>query len=41
MVITKVFNKEKLEKAVHYATKDSFEKMAIIEEYIEGEKVEG
>lgn len=36
--ITKVFNKEKLEKAVHYATKDSFEKMAIIEEYIEGDE---
>lgn len=34
--ITKVFKKEELEKAIKYATKDSFEKMAIIEEYIEG-----
>ncbi len=36
--ITKVFNKEDLDKAVHYATKDSFEKMAIAEEYIEGDE---
>ena len=36
--ITKVYNKEKLEEAVHYATKDSFEKKAIVEEYIEGEE---
>ena len=36
--ITKVFNKKDLNKAVHYATKDSFEKMAIAEEYIEGEE---
>lgn len=36
--ITKVLNKEELEKAVHYATKDSFEKMAIAEEYIEGDE---
>lgn len=34
--ITKVENAQELEKAVQYATKDSFEKMAIIEEYIEG-----
>ena len=34
--ITKVFNKNELEDAVKYATKDSFEKMAIVEEYIEG-----
>lgn len=34
--ITKVYEKKELEKAVHYATKDSFEKKAIIEEYIEG-----
>lgn len=34
--ITKVYNKAELEQAVHYATKDSFEKKAIIEEYIEG-----
>lgn len=36
--ITKVFNKKELEEAVRYATKDSFEKMAIVEEYIEGEE---
>lgn len=36
--ITKVLDKEELEKAVHYATKDSFEKMAIAEEYIEGDE---
>ena len=36
--ITKVYSKEKLEEAVHYATKDSFEKKAIIEEYIEGDE---
>ena len=34
--ITKVFNKNELEEAIKYATKDSFEKMAIVEEYIEG-----
>lgn len=34
--ITKLENIQGLEKAVQYATKDSFEKMAIIEEYIEG-----
>lgn len=34
--ITKVYNKDELEKAVKYATKDSFEKSAIIEEYIDG-----
>lgn len=36
--ITKVENMKELETAVHYATKDSFEKMAIIEEYIEGDE---
>lgn len=36
--ITKVYNKTELEQAVHYATKDSFEKKAIIEEYIEGDE---
>ena len=36
--ITKVFDKQELEQAVHYATKDSFEKKAIIEEYIEGDE---
>ena len=36
--ITKIYKKEELEKAIHYATKDSFEKKAIIEEYIEGEE---
>ena len=34
--ITKVENPENLKKAVDYATKDSFEKSAIIEEYIDG-----
>ena len=34
--ITKVYNIEDIENAVKYATKDSFEKSAIIEEYIEG-----
>lgn len=34
--ITKVENIEDLEKAIHYATKDSFEEKAIIEEYIDG-----
>lgn len=36
--ITKVYNRQELETAVHYATKDSFEKNAIIEEYIEGDE---
>lgn len=36
--ITKVYNKQELEQAVPYATKDSFEKKAIIEEYIEGDE---
>lgn len=36
--ITKVYDKSQLEQAIKYATKDSFEKMAIIEEYIEGEE---
>lgn len=36
--ITKVLNKEDLLDAIKYATKDSFEKSAIIEEYIEGEE---
>ena len=34
--ITKITSNEELEKAIKYATKDSFEKSAIIEEYIEG-----
>ena len=34
--VTKVYKKEEIERAIHYATKDSFEKKAIIEEYIEG-----
>ena len=34
--ITKVYNVDEIENAVHYATKDSFEKSAIIEEFIEG-----
>lgn len=34
--ITKVYKKEDLENAIYYATKDSFEKSAIIEEFIEG-----
>jgi len=34
--ITKIFKKEELEDAVHYSCKDSFEKMSIVEEYIEG-----
>ena len=36
--ITKVFNPSQIEDAVHYSTKDSFEKCAIIEEYIEGDE---
>lgn len=36
--ITKVYDKQELETAIHYATKDSFEKSAIIEEYIEGDE---
>lgn len=34
--ITKIFKKDELEKAVYYSCKDSFEKKAIVEEYIEG-----
>ena len=34
--ITKVYDIEKMSDAIHYATKDSFEKSAIIEKYIEG-----
>ncbi len=34
--ITKIYKKEELEDAIHYSTKDSFEKSAIIEEFIEG-----
>ncbi len=36
--ITKVFNKGELNNAIEYAAKDSFEKSAIIEEYIEGDE---
>lgn len=36
--ITKLYNIEGLEEAVHNSIKDSFEKRAIIEEYIEGEE---
>jgi len=36
--ITKIFNKNELNNAVQYASKDSFEKSAIIEEYIEGDE---
>lgn len=36
--ITKIYKKEELKKAIEYATKDSFEKKAIIEEYIEGDE---
>lgn len=36
--ITKIFNKDELENAVKYATKDSFEKCAIIEEFIDGDE---
>lgn len=36
--ITKVFSKDDLDNAIKYATKDSFEKSAIIEEYIEGDE---
>lgn len=34
--ITKIYKEKELESAIKYATKDSFEKSAIIEEYIEG-----
>lgn len=34
--VTKVSKKAEIEKAIYYATKDSFEKKAIIEEYING-----
>ena len=34
--ITKVYSMDEIEAAVHYSTKDSFEKSAIIEEFIEG-----
>lgn len=34
--ITKVYSMDGIEEAVHYSTKDSFEKSAIIEEFIEG-----
>ena len=36
--ITKLYDKNDLETAIHYATTDSFEKSAIIEEYIEGDE---
>lgn len=36
--ITKIFNKSELNDAVQYASKDSFEKSAIIEEYIDGDE---
>lgn len=36
--ITKVFNKDELESAIKYATKDSFEQSAIIEEFIDGDE---
>lgn len=36
--ITKAYKPEEIKDAVQYATKDSFEKMAIIEEYIEGDE---
>jgi len=36
--ITKVYDLSGIEDAVHYSTKDSFEKSAIIEEYIEGDE---
>lgn len=36
--ITKIFSKEELNSAIEYATKESFEKCAIIEEYIEGDE---
>ena len=34
--ITKIYSMEELKKAIDYSVKDSFEKSAIIEEYIEG-----
>lgn len=36
--ITKVFNVEELKKAIEYSIKDSFEKQAIVEEFIEGDE---
>lgn len=36
--ITKVYSKFELEKAIQYATKDSFNKEAIVEEFIEGDE---
>lgn len=36
--ITKVYQAEKLKEAIKYAAKDSFDKEAIIEEFIEGEE---
>ena len=36
--ITKIYNKNEIKKAVEYSTKDSFEKKAIIEEYIDGDE---
>ena len=36
--ITKIFSKKELNDAIKYASKDSFEKSAIIEEYIEGDE---
>ncbi|MBQ6354924.1 ATP-grasp domain-containing protein [Candidatus Saccharibacteria bacterium] len=36
--ITKIFEKSELKDAVEYATKDSFEKSAIIEEFIDGDE---
>lgn len=36
--ITKIFDKDDLKKAIYNATKDAFEKCAIVEEYIDGEE---